>query len=185
MTAPLYFQDIVSYDEKLLRLVKCGYAASQKERFAAILIDLSLFARTLSDDPKTKVGAMYVDFAHQYAAPIGTNRYSKGVTPLPDKSNITHAEIDVLNKLDYSVSSEGILFVTKASCVECARAMCNRGIKHVVSPVLYTPSDWEVSQREALALFEREGVSVTLLEYEFLEAFKHFLDEVHTITGGV
>lgn len=185
MTKPRFFQDVSSYNEKLYRLIEGGYDASSKERYAAIMIDLELFAHSLSDDPKTKVGAMYVDFAHQFTAPIGANHYPEGVTPLPDKSNITHAEVDVLDKLgNYSVGKDGTLFVTKASCVNCARAICRKGIKHVVTPVIYTPSDWEVSQREALSLFEQSGVTVTLLEYEFIRAFKRFLDEASTLLGG-
>ena len=81
-------------------------------------------ANYLSNDPKTRVGA-FDGFS------LGYNHLPAGEDPLEDKSNYVHAEIDLLSKVTGDLSRR-IVFVTKAPCLDCAKALVASGLKEIV-----------------------------------------------------
>lgn len=122
-----------------------------------VLVRLCYSASIYSNDPKTKVGADYI--VNGESVVDGYNHLPEGEIALEDKSNFVHAEIDMLNKLEGDLGS-GTMYITKAPCYGCAKALVARGLKRVVYTKTYPESDWLASQMKARELFDVHGVEV-------------------------
>lgn len=98
------------------------------------------FAKEISKrsyDPRNKVGAVIVTCDNTQVLGIGYNGSWAGgpnkVESLePGASGMIHAEINALIKMNYSHHKEKKLYVTLSPCRDCAKAIINGGIKHVV-----------------------------------------------------
>jgi dCMP deaminase len=90
-----------------------------------------------SPDPNFKVGCCIVTADNCQVLSIGYNGDQKGGSNIresldPGHSGFIHAEINALIKLDYNNPKEKTLFITLSPCIQCAKAIINGGIRHVV-----------------------------------------------------
>jgi deoxycytidylate deaminase len=100
----------------------------------------ALTASELSDDPKTKVGAILIRKFSGAIVESGTNTFSEGSDlnklpkDTPDKHNfIIHAETNLIfNCAKKGISTKNsIIFVTLSPCLNCIRACFQSGV-HVI-----------------------------------------------------
>lgn len=128
----------------------------------------------LSKDASTKVGAVLVD-ADGAGGPWGYNGACRG-SAADEIENLSrarklrvfeHAERNAI----YSAARQGfptkdcVLVCTHFPCCDCARAIVQSGISHVIceKPTPEFENRWHLQIKESKALFEECGVSLTVL----------------------
>ena len=97
-------------------------------------------AKTLAErsyDPRHKVGAVVVTSDNTQVLSIGNNGNAAGCENVPHSvapgcSELIHAEINALLKMDYNNPKDKIMYLTLMPCLMCSKAIVNAGIKKVV-----------------------------------------------------
>ncbi len=120
------------------------------------------FAHSISRrsyDPRHQVGAVVVTDDNTQVLAVGYNgNYSGGPneaeSTVPGESGMIHAEINALLKMDYNNPKKKILYVTLSPCRQCAKAMINAGVRHVVY-------DEEYRDPSGVDLLREAGVEVS------------------------
>lgn len=128
--------------------------------------------RTKSRDPHTQIGAVIVDDDNQIVA-TGYNGFPRGVEYSDDRLQrptkydyFEHAERNAI----FAAARRGIpvkgcrlyLAGKHFSCLDCARAIIQTGIRHVFAPAPAEAAT-EYKFQTALNLFEESGVRVTFV----------------------
>lgn len=137
-------------------------------------------AATKSPDPSTQNGAILVDTRfdnlNEHAFVTACNTFPYGVKEIPERlerplkySWIEHAERNaVFAGATHAMSfHDCILFVPWFACADCARAIIQVGIRHVVGHKMMfdeTPEHWKDSIDVAFTMFDEAGVITELLE---------------------
>jgi dCMP deaminase len=90
-----------------------------------------------SHHPSFKVGAVIVTSDNTQVLSIGYNGNAAGfqnepISTEPGCSELLHAEINALLKLDYNNPKEKIMYITLMPCIMCSKAIVNSGIKKVI-----------------------------------------------------
>lgn len=90
-----------------------------------------------SHHPTFKVGAIVTSADNTQILSVGYNGNEAGGENEPEScepgmSELIHAEINCLLKLDYNNPKEKTMFLTLSPCPLCAKAIVNSGIKHVI-----------------------------------------------------
>ena len=147
-------------------------------------------AKTHSQDKNTQVGAVIVDPKNggKFLTLAG-NCLPDRVIQLPERMDrpgkyqyFEHAERGAI----YAAAKLGIslngcwMFCPYFSCVECARAIINSGIKHVVGDkklMDMTPERWRESIATAYTLFEEAGVTYEHMDVPDLNRYGIVFDD--------
>ena len=90
-----------------------------------------------SHHPEFKVGAVVVTSDNTQVLSIGYNGNAAGCENVPHSvkpgcSELIHAEINALLKMDYNNPKDKIMYLTLMPCLMCSKAIVNAGIKKVV-----------------------------------------------------
>ena len=90
-----------------------------------------------SHHPEFKVGAVVVTSDNTQVLSIGYNGNAAGCENVPHsvapgRSELIHAEINALLKMDYNNPKDKIMYLTLMPCLMCSKAIVNAGIKKVV-----------------------------------------------------
>ena len=90
-----------------------------------------------SHHPTFKVGAIVTSTDNTQILSVGYNGNEAGGENEPEScepgmSELIHAEINCLLKLDYNNPKEKTMFLTLSPCPLCAKAIVNSGITHVI-----------------------------------------------------
>ena len=134
---------------------------------------VALVAAKRSKDPNTQVGCVIVSDADRILS-IGYNGFPNGCSddefPWEREADneedtkypyVVHAELNaILNfRGDIRAMSGATAYVTLFPCHECAKAIIQSGIKHII----YLDNKYEetVDNREAIKMFKAAGISVT------------------------
>lgn len=131
---------------------------------------LARLVATWSNDPKCKVGCVLISpdrrqFSVGYnGVPAGMPNTEESLSALSNKNEfMIHAELNAL--LNASQSVRGwTAYVTKPPCHECAKALIQAGIAHVVFSSGNPQSKWQRSTEFALSLLHSHKVEVTIME---------------------
>ena len=130
-------------------------------------------AAELSNDPHTQNGAVLLALTGEIVVAANTlpeieARAERLVRPLK-YAYIEHAERNVI----YAAAKQGVatdratLYCPWFACADCARAIIQAGIKHVVghiTPRKYSPERWHESIRIADEMLVEAGIQTTLLK---------------------
>ena len=95
-----------------------------------------------SHHPNFKVGAVIVTSDNTQVLSIGYNGNAAGCENVPHSvapgcSELIHAEINALIKLDYNNPKKKKLYLTLSPCRMCAKAIVNAGIDEVIYKEAY------------------------------------------------
>ena len=143
-----------------------GDPVTQKWRHR--FLQLAAHVAEWSKDPSTKVGAVIVD--HQrLVVGIGYNGFPRGVVDdderYAEKSvkyrMVVHAEQNAIFNAARSVH-DMTLFATKFPCSECAKAIIQNGIYHVISPAPATEGVWGEDAHFSTQMLREAAVIVDL-----------------------
>jgi deoxycytidylate deaminase len=165
---------------------------NKKEIYANYLREAYNFASQTSQDPNTRTGVVVIKnpkiFSLDNILFKGANRLPTGVkyedslVVKPKKYDmIAHAERDCIHKAHYNNISlkGGIMFSPWLPCAPCAEAIINSGIVKVVMHKEInditnagTGKDWGDSQKNALELFEKAGISYEFFSHKFGDGLK-------------
>lgn len=124
---------------------------------------------TWSKDPEGGVGCVVVS-PDRCQVTWGFNGFPRGIEDTEKRLNdrglknslMVHAELNAL--LNAKVDITGwTLYVTKAPCTECAKAIIQRGITCVMCPELRPTSRWFFNQRDASVLLEEAGIDANYI----------------------
>ena len=90
-----------------------------------------------SHHPDFKVGAIIVTSDNTQVLSVGYNGNAAGcenepVSIIPGCSELIHAEINALLKLDYNNPKDKVMYVTLMPCLMCSKAIINSGVKKVI-----------------------------------------------------
>lgn len=131
------------------------------------------FAHCLALESKeaTKVGCIIVGLYHEV---LGMGYNYKSIF-----GNIIHAEKAALGLFSWLTSfsqDEWITaYITKATCLDCAKRLVRCGVDRLVMPEPYEfhsvtgeRSKWYASQMEALKYLKTSGVTVDLLKMQYM-----------------
>ena len=128
-----------------------------------------------SKDPNGKVGCVIVS-PDRRRTTMGYNGFPQGIYDtdqrLEDreiKNRLSvHAELNAI--LNSRTDLTGwTLYVTKAPCLDCAKAIIQAGIVRVVCPDIDDSSSWASVQRAAKELFMEANLSITYILREKFE----------------
>ena len=130
-----------------------------------------------SKDPSTQVGAVIVG-DHGQVLSQGYNGFPRGINDSPERLNdrptkykyVVHAEMNAIYNASLtgvSLKDSTIFVVGLPICEECAKAVIQVGIKHVIVPYQHIPEKWRESCAFAAELFTEAGVG-----YSTCESFK-------------
>ena len=138
---------------------------------AAKYMEIAYAVSKLSKDESTQVGAIVLGGANEIRS-LGYNGAPRGCTADEDERGTTrpekyfwfsHAELNAItNAARVGTPLEGCtLLVTHPPCMDCARAICQAGIKRVIA---VRPSDdfrarWHEHAVRSSRLFEECGVT--------------------------
>lgn len=139
------------------------------EKWKYRFLSLAKHISTFSKDPSTKVGAVIVD-RNKRIISLGYNGFPIGVYDLEERyldrerklKFIVHAELNAILNSKRSLE-DTILFVYPLfPCNECAKAIIQSGIKHVVA---YVDSNeaWKESFDYSKIMFDEAGVKYEIL----------------------
>lgn len=126
-------------------------------RFARLALEVAEW----SDDPNCKVGAVLVSPDKRQVS-VGYNGPPSGVDWLPGFTKLelsVHAELNVIFNSPKR-PAEYCLFVTKAPCLECAKAIIQSGVRVVVRPSIPESSKWVHSCSLAESLMKASNVAI-------------------------
>ena len=129
------------------------------KRFLEIAKEVS----TWSKDPSSKIGAVIVDSNTKQIISQGYNGFPRGIV---DNLEVLNAEINAIFNALYngsSVKGSTIYVHGLPVCSECAKAIIQTGIKHVVYDSK-PKEQWKESSDFALKLFSEANISVTFVE---------------------
>jgi dCMP deaminase len=124
---------------------------------------------------EVKVGAVIVSGDRRKFSP-GYNGYPRNIDdslrmPEDSKELDVHAELNAILNCGFDLFGT-TLYVTKAPCIECAKAIIQSQITRVVCANLDISSSWHDKQKRAYELLVRAGKSVEFFEVND-EQFKH------------
>ena len=146
------------------------------EKWKNRYLDMAANVATWSKDPSRKIGAVIVGTKGQIISQ-GFNGFPRGIEDSKERYDdrptkykyVVHAELNAIFNAAYNGSTvEGsTIFVSGLPvCHDCARAVIQTGIKHVVMNT--KPADtWKESGDLSLSMFDEAGVT-----YEFIESEK-------------
>lgn len=129
---------------------------------------LARLVASWSKDPSTQVGAVIVDQDKRIVS-TGFNGFPRCVNDSPVDREVKllrtiHAEENALLFARRDVTGMSV-YVTRPPCARCAAKLVQAGVSRVVYPL--PPVDfverWALEMREAQAMFEEVGVTVTVL----------------------
>lgn len=139
-------------------------------------MEIAYATARLSKDSSTKVGAIVIGPTQEVRS-LGYNGAPRGCTADEDERATTrpekyfwfsHAELNTItNAARVGTPLEGsTLLVTHPPCMDCARAICQAGIKHVIAA---RPTDefvqrWGEHIARTRRLFEECGVTYTEID---------------------
>ena len=111
-----------------------------------------------SHHPDFKVGAVVVTSDNTQVLSIGYNGNAAGCKNVPHSvapgcSELIHAEINALLKMDYNNPKDKIMYLTLMPCLMCSKAIVNAGIKKVIYKDEYR-------DKRGVELLERCGIIV-------------------------
>lgn len=129
-------------------------------------------------DPSTQNGAVLVDMYRNVPRVMawGANHFPRGVRERPDRwerplkyNYVEHAERNAIYHACRSgVSTDQLwMFCPWFACSDCARAIIQAGITHVVGhrkPFDLTPPHWKESIAVALGMLDEAGVKTKLVD---------------------
>ena len=123
-----------------------------------------------SKDPSTKVGAVIVD-ERNIIAGTGYNGFPRGVVDFEDRWNnretkldfVVHAELNAILNSNKSLVGCTIYVYPLFSCVNCAKAIIQAGIKRIVA---YPPDALRAGSKYDLAMlmYGEAGIEVSLID---------------------
>lgn len=125
---------------------------------------------TWSKDPEGGVGCVIVS-PDKCQVTWGFNGFPRGIADTDRRLNdrglklslMVHAELNAL--LNAKVDITGwTLYVTKAPCTECAKAIIQRGITRIFCPALRPTSHWFRNQRDASFLLEEASIDANYIQ---------------------
>jgi dCMP deaminase len=140
---------------------------------------LAKMAASWSKDPSTKVGAIIVNQQRRVVG-LGYNGLPRGV---PDSDTLlrdrvtkypmtVHAEMNaILNSWDLNLVKGTTLYVWPMfPCADCAKAIIQSGVRHVVYPeaTADAASRWHTSWAIAVHMFSLAGVTLQEVSLEDL-----------------
>lgn len=134
------------------------------------LIELAHLVAGWSKDPSTKVGAVIVDPFNRVLS-LGYNGFPRRVVDSrdrledrPRKYQLTvHAELNAILNAHAPLAGTR-LYCTLLPCAECAKAIIQSGITHVICPAPPEGYErWADSWRPAQEMFLEAGVHVEIL----------------------
>ena len=138
---------------------------------------------TKSPDPSTQNGAIVVTVSGREPTVADCNRFPDRVEVPPDRLKrplkyqfIEHAERNVIYKCaKLGISTHGAtMYVPWFACSDCARAIIQVGISHVVGHQRMadqTPDHWKESIAHAMTMLEEARVKITMIP-DFLDGPK-------------
>lgn len=129
----------------------------------AIWMTLATNVSMRSYDPKLKVGAVCVTRDNESVLSIGYNGDEKGGENKRDSlepggSNLIHAEVNAIAKMNYTDPREKKIYLTHSPCPVCARLLINAGIKEVFYKT-------EFRDKKGLQILEKRDIMVKKLSY--------------------
>lgn len=132
------------------------------ERF----LDLAQLVGSWSKDPSTKVGAVIVR-PDRTIASVGFNGFPRNVadvyTTREDKLMRTvHAEMNAILAAVEPVRGYVLYVSPLFPCANCAAAIIQSGISHVVAHMGPPRPEWQVSFDTAVSMFEQAGITANL-----------------------
>ena len=142
---------------------------------AAKYMEIARAAARFSKDPSTQVGAVIIGQAKEVRS-LGYNGAPRGCgadepgdergSARPEKYFwFSHAELNAItNAARVGTPLDGCtLLVTHPPCMDCARAICQAGIKHVVAvrPTSEFIARWREHMSRSQRLFDECGVLYT------------------------
>ncbi len=137
-------------------------------KWDARFITLAGLVASWSKDPSTQVGAVIVDRDKRIVS-TGFNGFPRGVVDdLVDREvkllRTIHAEENALLFARRDVTGMTV-YVTRPPCARCAAKLVQSGIARVVYtlPPVDFVERWAIEMREAQAMFDAVGVTVTVL----------------------
>lgn len=129
-------------------------------RFVAIAEEVA----TWSKDEKTKVGCVIVHENRRHFA-TGYNGFPAGIDDtccsLRRDTDTIHSEVNALANLTFNPENATV-YVTKFPCRTCATSLIANRVARVVTPEPDSTSRWLESQTQALELFQKANVRITI-----------------------
>ena len=147
------------------------------EQWKCRYLGLAKQVASWSKDPSTQVGAVIVG-DHGQVLSQGYNGFPRGIQDTPERlldrptkyKYVVHAEMNAIYNASLTgVSLKGstIFVVGLPICSECAKAIIQVGIEHVITPAQVIPEKWQKSCDFAAELLMEAGVG-----YSTCESFK-------------
>lgn len=131
-------------------------------------VDMAKLTASWSKDPEVKVGAVIVAPSKRQISvgynglPIGFDDKNHGMAKQQRVAMTVHAELNaILNSM--FIVENSTMYVTKAPCLECAKAIVQSRIYRVVCPRLDPLSSWHEHQMQALNFLRMSDVKVDIL----------------------
>jgi dCMP deaminase len=151
---------------------------ADRNKWTIRFLELAKHVASWSRDPSTKVGAVIVR-PDKTIASVGFNGFARGVKDTPERyedrqekyPRIIHAEINAILNCRERPVGYTIFVHPLAPCAQCAGAIIQSGIIHVVA---FTPRNerseaWQQQMDIAAEMFEEAGVDYyTQREYATL-----------------
>ena len=119
-------------------------------------------AKAHTGDKERPVGAAIAVFDPAYQIVYGTNVYPEQAEVTEDKSNIRHAEEDVILAARAAglVLERAIMYVTKAPCLDCAKLIVETKVDVVIMASPDPTSRWYDSQLEGVKYLRDNKIAV-------------------------
>jgi len=146
------------------------------EKWHRRFLSMAELVSTWSKD-STKVGAVIVDPDNRHVRGIGFNGFPKGVVDFPDRYEnrdtklelIIHAEVNAIMNSNGPVNGCVLYvspaFATPIVCPDCAKIVCQSGIKHLVQ---YAPEKlnetWQKRAEFTKLMFLEVGIDIIILD---------------------
>lgn len=134
-------------------------------------LGLAKHVSSWSRDPSTKVGAV-ITRADNTIVSLGFNGFPRGVMDSEDRYNdrhvkhrlVVHAEANAILNAREPIYGCTIYINPLFPCNECAKLICQSGIKQVVVFNHETPAHWMSSVSDASLMFNESGVVVRYVD---------------------
>jgi dCMP deaminase len=134
-----------------------------------------------SKDPRTKIGAVLVDWESKNSFSHGYNGFPRKVSDLPERWNnrdikyefVVHAEENcILNCARHGNPTKGAVMLTNGiPCASCAKAVCNAGIKEIIVHKQWQDYErkfnwdkWVKSAEISQEMFREAGVGIRVFD---------------------
>lgn len=159
-------------------------SSTYNEKYTNLMIIAKLYANKFSDDPSTRVGAVFVDDNYQILS-IGCNHspYSMRLNNKPERQRelltnklnetgkkmkypwIEHAERNAIFNAEKNgtILTNSICITTLVPCIDCTRAILSVGVKQIYTFVPEGESKWIKDYAISKKLIDEANIPVTIL----------------------